>query len=97
MEFLTGLLYGVLGAFFAELLGHYRLRHLVKGQFPEWISSPYYWIVTTLMMLSGGGLVFIYLASGVPIKPIIAVNIGASAPLIIGRLTAQTSQAGKID
>ena len=97
MEFLAGFLYGVLGGFFAELLGHYRLRHQTKDQFPEWIRSPYYWIVTILMVLAGGGLVFIYLASGVPMKPIIAVNIGASAPLIIGRLTAQTPQAGKID
>jgi hypothetical protein len=42
------------------------------------------------MVLSGGILVLIYLASDVPLKPILAVNIGASAPLLIGTFIAQT-------
>lgn len=40
-------------------------------------------------MLSGGGLVAIYIKSSIPIVPILAVNIGASAPLILGALVAQ--------
>jgi hypothetical protein len=38
------------------------------------------------MILAGGVLVWIYHKSGLDLKPIIAVNIGASDPLIIGSL-----------
>jgi len=41
------------------------------------------------MILSGGGLVAIYLKSNIQVAPILAVNIGASAPLILGTLIAQ--------
>jgi hypothetical protein len=41
------------------------------------------------MILSGGGLVAIYLKSSIHVAPILAVNIGASAPLILGTLVAQ--------
>ena len=36
------------------------------------------------MMVAGGLLVVVYVQSGIALKPIIAVNVGASAPLIIG-------------
>jgi hypothetical protein len=38
---------------------------------------------------SGGGLVAIDLKSNIPVAPILAVNIGASAPLILATLVAQ--------
>jgi len=41
------------------------------------------------MILSGGGLVVIYMKSSIAVAPILAVNIGASAPLILGTLVAQ--------
>jgi hypothetical protein len=45
--------------------------------------------MTILMVLSGGGLVVIYMKSSIAVAPILAVNIGASAPLILGTLVAQ--------
>ncbi len=41
------------------------------------------------MILSGGALVAIYLGSGVTMTPLLAVNIGASAPLILQSLVSQ--------
>ena len=41
------------------------------------------------MMAAGGGLVVIYLRSGISVQPILAVNVGASAPLLIGSVLGQ--------
>jgi hypothetical protein len=90
MEHMNGFLFGILGGFFAELLGLFRLRQQSRQDLPVWLKSPFYWLITILMIAAGGGLVVVYLKSGIDLKPIIAVNVGASAPLIIGSLVAQT-------
>jgi hypothetical protein len=99
MGLLEGFVYGVVGGGLAELLGLFRLRHSARGSFPEWLKSPFYWIVTLLMILSGGLLVIIYMRSNLVISAIIAVNIGASAPLIISTFTSHIPKVsmGPID
>jgi hypothetical protein len=89
MGLLEGFLYGVFGGFLAELLGLFKLRHATGDSFPEWLKSRFYWMVTILMILAGGVLVVVYLKSKFTLSALIAVNIGASAPLIIGTLVAQ--------
>ena len=79
-------MYGVFGGLLAELLGLYKLRTQAPATFPAYLRSPFYWVVTIGMILAGGGLVWLYHKSGLELKPIIAVNIGASAPLILGSL-----------
>jgi hypothetical protein len=79
-------LYGIFGGLLAEFLGLYQLRTQAPDSLPAYFRSPFYWLVTLLMILAGGGLVYIYDQSGLALKPLIAVNIGASAPLIIGSL-----------
>ena len=80
---------GVLGGLFGELLNLFKLRQQPINLLPVWVKSPWYWTLTLLMIASGGGLVVIYLKSNIPLAPILAVNIGASAPLIMGTLVAQ--------
>jgi hypothetical protein len=89
----------VLGGIFGELVNLFKLRQQPVNMLPVWIRSPWYWTLTALMILSGGGLVAIYLKSNIPVAPILAVNIGASAPLILGTLVAQVPALppGKID
>lgn len=96
MEVMNGFLFGILGGFLAELFGLFKLRQQARQDLPLWFKSPFYWIVTILMIAAGGGLVVVYMKSGIDLKPIIAVNVGASAPLIIGTLVAQTPSL-KID
>jgi predicted cobalt transporter CbtA len=90
MGICEGFLWGVFGGILAEILGLFKIRQQSPAALPAWIKSPFYWIVTALMTLAGGGLVIIYLRSGVDLKAIVAVNLGASAPLLIGTLVAQT-------
>jgi hypothetical protein len=90
---------GVLGDIFGELVNLFKLRQQPATMLPVWIRSPWYWTLTALMILSGGGLVAIYLKSSIQVAPILAVNIGASAPLILGTLVAQVPALppGKVD
>ena len=88
-------MYGILGGFLAELLGLYKLRTLAPVAFPSYLKSIFYWIVTVGMILAGGILVWVYVKSGLDLKPVIAVNIGASAPLILGSFIQ--SEPPKID
>ena len=53
---------------------------------PAYIKSPLYWIVTILMVLAGGFLA--YVQGVVGSKPLLALNIGISAPLILKSLAA---------
>ena len=90
MDFFEGFLYGVFGGVLAQLLGLFKLRHSTRASLPDWLRSPFYWIVTGLMILCGGGLVVIYLRSNVMLNAFFAVNVGASAPVILEMFVAQT-------
>jgi hypothetical protein len=81
-----GSLYGIFGGALAELLRLFRLRHQVRK--PAFLKTWHYWLTTLGMTLA-----VVYLTSGNALSPILAVNIGASAPLIIAALVAQTSPA----
>lgn len=81
--------WGVLGGFLAELLQWFGIRHSLHRGLPDWSKSSVYWVVTVAMVFAGGGLVLMYVKSGVDLTPILAVNLGASAPLVLGRLVQQ--------
>lgn len=89
--------WGVLGGAFGELLGWFRLRQVAS--LPAFWKSSLYWFLTAAMFMTGGALVVAYMRSGVEIKPILAINIGASAPLLIQSFVAQTPaiSPGKVD
>jgi hypothetical protein len=80
--------WGILGGALGELLGWFKLRH--ESRLPDYLKSPFYWFVTIFMLLSGGVLVVAYLHSKIDIQPILALNVGASAPLLIQTFVAQT-------
>ena len=81
-------LYGIVGGFLAELFGLWKLRQELKANLPPYLRSWFYWFMTLLMIGSGGVVALVYVKSGISLSPLLAVNVGASAPLIIGSLTA---------
>ena len=81
---------GVAGGIAAELAGWFKIRRELHKGLPDWSKSKMYWVVTGLMALMGGFLVFLYLSSGTALTAFLAFNLGASAPLILGRLVEQT-------
>ena len=90
---------GVLGGLLAELFSLSKLRYRPKTELPPWITSVWYWIITALLIVSSGALIGIYLGSGVTMTPLLAVNIGASVPLILESLVSQAPaiEPGKIN
>jgi hypothetical protein len=72
-------LFGVIGGALGELLKWYSLRE--SPNLPVYLRSPFYWVVTTLMVLAGGVLVLIQGVSAD--NPWLAVNVGLTAPLIL--------------
>jgi hypothetical protein len=49
-----------------------------------------YWFVTILMISAGGLLVHMYIKTGIKFNEYLAVNIGATAPLVLGLITEKT-------
>jgi len=75
-----------LGGALVELAHWWRLR---PRKFPVYARSPRYWIITVLMVLSGGGLALLYYAPPAVFQSILALHIGASAPLLIHKIGGQ--------
>lgn len=74
--------YGLFGAVAAELLPWYARRF--KVDLPAHAKSLSYWVPVVLMVVSGGVLTNAYLdTAGVSLNPILAINVGASAPLAL--------------
>ncbi len=82
--FICGLFGGLLG----ELHKWYRLR--TSQNLPKYTKSAFYWLVTSLIIISGGILSALYGTEEV--NAILAVNIGLSAPLIIQTLAKNKIQ-----
>lgn len=81
---------GVAGGCAPEVLHWFRIRKDLHKGVPHWAKSWLYWMVTIVMVVFGGLLVFMYDSAGdVDLNLILAFNIGASAPLIIESLTGQ--------
>jgi len=74
---------GLAGGAVLELLHWYSIRRDVK--FPAYARSPFYWIITVLMAIVGGGLAWLYFGSQA--EAIVTFHVGLSKPLILQKLT----------
>ena len=95
MEQQDGFIYGVLGGTFVVVLELFRLRQ--TESLPKYLKQPFYWAITLAMVLIGGVLVVVYLNSGFLLNPLLAIHVGAAAPLILGTLASTApSLPGKV-
>lgn len=86
----TEFFWGLAGGVASEILKWFHVREELHKGIPDYAKRWPYWGVTAIMVLMGGVLVLAHRASeGVDLNPILAVNIGASAPLILGVLSGQ--------
>jgi hypothetical protein len=83
----TAALFGFAGGVAAEVLGLYKLRQCARSQYPDYLKSFGYWVPTILMTIMGGVLAGAYAWDGRELGTILSMNIGASAPLIVGTWT----------
>ena len=73
---------GSVGGVLAEVLHWWNLREAKK--LPDYAASPLYWILTALMISSGGLLAWLYF--GAHADGIVALHVGLATPLILQKL-----------
>ena len=79
---------GLAGGIVLELVHWYAIRK--DGRLPEYARSPLYWIASTAMAVTGGGLAVLYFGSKA--EAIVALHVGLSAPLILQKLTTTVAE-----
>ncbi|EKS7204520.1 hypothetical protein O8H67_003192 [Enterobacter asburiae] len=85
--------FAIAGAFFIKLLELAELHKLPKIERPD-LKDWLYWIPYLILPILGGGLAYVYIASNTSLTPLLSVNIGISAPLVL-RAMAQIVPATK--
>lgn len=75
-------LVGCFGGIILEAVKWYGLRE--SANLPVYLKSTFYWGLTIIMILIGGGLAIFYGTANV--DALLVINIGASAPVIISAL-----------
>lgn len=77
-------LFAFLGGVAAEAVGWWELCKAKPNEFPQYLKQPFYWIMTAIMAGLGGLLAVSHHAE--EMGALLAINIGASAPLVLKSL-----------
>ena len=88
--------WGLFGGVGAELAVVFSLRHSARNEYPYWLKSPFYYIIATIMAMVGGIVVLAHARSGINLTAILAIQIGASTPLILRKLRDSIPQETEI-
>lgn len=72
----------VFGGLAINIVNLIELQNVPKERWPDF-KSWIYWLPFIAWPLLAIGLVYAYINSGITLKPILALNVGASAPFII--------------
>jgi hypothetical protein len=75
------------GALGLKLLEFTELAKVPAANRPD-LRDVVYWVPYFIMPVLGGGLAYAYVASSVEMKPMLAINVGVSAPLILRAMAA---------
>jgi hypothetical protein len=78
--------FAVFGGLAINVLRLADLAKTPRSERPETFSDPIYLVQFFVLPFIGGGLAYAYHLSGTILSPILAINIGASAPLIFKSL-----------
>ena len=81
--------YAFSGGLAIKLLELAELHKVPKVERPD-LRDWLYWVPFLVLPLLGGGLAQVYLSANTALSPILAVNVGVSAPLIL-RAMAQVN------
>lgn len=88
MNVWEGFFYGILGGALNEVVGLYKFRKF--RILPSWFREKLYWQITISMIVVGGMLVCVYIKSDVELNPVLALNVGISAPLILDKIGTES-------
>ncbi len=83
MGMLEVFIWGLLGGVGAELAVVFQLRHQLRVGHHYWLRSPVYWLIVAAMVGFAGVMVVAHARSGTVLNPLIAIQLGASTPLLL--------------
>lgn len=75
-------LFATFGALGMQLLSLMEIRNMPKKERPDFTDF-FYWLPFIVAPIVGGGLALAYIYPADVLKPLVAINIGVSAPLIL--------------
>jgi len=79
---------GCAGGAVAEVLHWWNMRE--SPQLPAYARSPFYWVITAVMVVAGGVVAWMYF--GDRAEAIIAAHVGISTPLILQKLVTSVPE-----
>ncbi len=88
MTMLTAFVLGFLGALLLNVVRLAELANTPKIERPPTVSDWAWWFQFLALPIVGGILTAVYAWDGAELSPILAMNVGISAPLIIKAMAA---------
>ena len=86
-------LFAVFGAIGMQLLTLMEIKNIPKAERHDF-KDIFYWLPFVVSPILGGGLALAYIYPADVLKPLVAINVGVSAPLIL-RSMASLNPLGK--
>lgn len=83
--------FGALGIKLLELAELHKIPKVDRPDLKDWL----YWVPFLLLPFLGGGLAQAYISSDTQLSPILAVNVGVSAPLVLRAMAQINPLDGK--
>jgi len=91
---MTPFWFAVFGGLAVNVLRLAELAHMPPAERPRTFTDPFYVLQFVALPFVGGGLAYTYQASGTILSPILALNVGVSAPLILKNLASALPPLG---
>lgn len=85
---------GFIGGLVVQGLRIVEMERTPADQRPTTFKDPLYWFQFFFWSMVGGGIASLYQNSGNPLTPLLCVNIGASAPLIVKQMISTLPPIG---
>ena len=80
-------IFGCLGGIIVQFLGIWKLRTKNTKEWPIYYKTCSFWTIVLVMSLIGGGFAILQLDNLNIANKLLALQIGATAPLLIERIT----------
>ncbi len=88
MAVTDAVLFGLVGGFLAEFYSINLHRYKAKKEWPKYVKYWWYWLMAVVWVAIGGFLAGTYESlEGTTLNALVALNVGATAPLIVEGLT----------
>jgi hypothetical protein len=81
-DVMEAVLFAAFGALAVQALSLIEIRNIPKTERPDF-KDFFYWLPFIIAPLLGAGLAYAYASPDTALQPLLAINVGVSAPLIL--------------